>query len=220
MSNNPGRSGAIFDASLPYSPLSVPAAQTALLIMDFQSMIVGMFGTAAGPAALETAAKIRDWARIQGMPIFHCLVDTRSGTKPRPHMKTASHWHRYEEALSAKPEPGDEPAAIACALDSWDEKLVTRMPGHVSVLLSPGLTEALQTRGVKSLILAGLSTSGCVMSTVRSATDAGFQVTVVKDACADPVVELHDLLMQHALASTAHIATAEEIQEAWKVQAK
>ena len=84
------------------------------------------------------------------------------------------------------------------------------------MLLAAGLKDELEARQVRSLIMCGLSTSGCVLSTVRAATDAGYIVTVVEDACADPVEGMHELLMRHALASTAHVATASEIWGAWR----
>ena len=56
-----------------------------------------------------------------------------------------------------------------------------------------------------------------LLSTARAATDQGFIVTVVEDACFDPVPGLHGMLCAHALPMTAHVATAGEIRDAWKV---
>ena len=43
----------------------------------------------------------------------------------------------------------------------------------------------LRKRGIRSLLVAGLVTSSCVETTVRGASDRGYFVTVIEDACAD-----------------------------------
>ncbi|EXJ85486.1 hypothetical protein A1O1_05850 [Capronia coronata CBS 617.96] len=78
---------------------------------------------------------------------------------------------------------------------------------EITVLRQPGL----------SLILCGITTSGTVLSTARAATDRGFIVTVVEDACFDLVPGLHAMLVTHVLPTTAHVATSGEIRDAWKV---
>jgi nicotinamidase-related amidase len=100
-------------------------------------------------------------------------------------MKVAERWHVYEEKLKQMPRLGDEAKEPAFRSDTDLEKVFIRTPGVISALLSPGLKDALQVKQVRSLIVCGLSTSGCVLSTVRAATDEGFVVTVVEDACAD-----------------------------------
>jgi nicotinamidase-related amidase len=57
------------------------------------------------------------------------------------------------------------------------------------------LHEQLQARGIDTLVLAGISTSGVVLSTVRDAHDRDYRVIVVADACADPDQEVHDFLV-------------------------
>lgn len=83
------------------------------------------------------------------------------------------------------------------------------------MLKSHGLMALLNTRGIKSLVLCGVSTSGCVLSTARAAGDDEFIVTVIEDACMDPVPGLHDTLIQKVLPSQVHLTTAAEFQVQW-----
>lgn len=209
------RSAAIFDPSIPYSPLSIKASQTALLLLDYQNLTVSFLGDDA-KRTLQVASQMRAWALEKGMAVFHCLIDTKSGVGPQPGMKLNQRWNMFEQMLKTTPQLGDEPEEIAAPADSADEKTVVRKPGFVSALLSPGLTEALKEKQIGSLILCGLSTSGCVLSTCRAATDAGYLVTVVEDACCDRTPELHQALVEHVLSTTAHVAKGEEIREAFK----
>ena len=143
-------------------------------------------------------------------------MDTKSGAKPDASMKLADRWSVYEEMLRTKPELGDETPELAVAADSKIEKTLMRRPCLVSVLLSDGLEEDLKRRQVRSLIMSGITTSGCVLSTARAATDKGYMVTVVEDACADPVEGLHEMLVKHVLPTTAHVATVQELRDAWE----
>ena len=52
-------------------------------------------------------------------------------------------------------------------------------------------------------------TSGAELRTAIPATDEGTVITVIKDACAGSVEDLHETL-KTALPSRAHVATAEE----------
>lgn len=182
--------------------------------MDYQNFVVSRLGSDK-LRILSTAKRMRDWSLSHSMPVYHCLVDTRSGAKPPAATKVAERWSAYEDALSASPELGDEAPELAATGESKLEKTVRRRPGFVSVLHSNGLEDELKRREVRSLILCGISTSGCVLSTARAASDEGFVVTVVQDACADPRPEVHELLVSSVLATTAHVVSANEVWDAW-----
>ncbi|MDT3445770.1 MULTISPECIES: isochorismatase family protein [unclassified Pseudofrankia] len=57
------------------------------------------------------------------------------------------------------------------------------------------LRDRLQDAGVGQLIVAGIATSGTVLSTSRWAFDVGYQVTVCSDACDDPDPDAHAALV-------------------------
>jgi nicotinamidase-related amidase len=57
------------------------------------------------------------------------------------------------------------------------------------------LHEVLKGAGVQHLILAGVATSGTVLSTARWAFDVGYRVTICTDACADPDPQAHAALV-------------------------
>ena len=53
-----------------------------------------------------------------------------------------------------------------------------------SGFIGTALEEHLRNAGIRTLVIAGLTTDHCVSSTVRSAANLGFEVTVVGDATA------------------------------------
>ncbi len=208
---------AVLDPTDPTSPLCIAPHETALLLMDYQNMQRGRLGDGAWASVTNIASQLRDWALQKDMAVFHCVIDTSPGTKPPAHTRISTKWKAYEATLAATPELGREADALAIKGQFSLEATVVRTPGFVSALESPGLAEVLRVRGVKSLIIGGISTSGCVLSTARAATDRGFIVTVAEDACFDPVPGLHGMLVAHVLPMSAHVATSREIRDAWMI---
>jgi nicotinamidase-related amidase len=60
-----------------------------------------------------------------------------------------------------------------------------------NAFLGTGLEERLRGDGIDELVVAGMMSSMCVDASVRAASDLGFTVTVVHDACAAPNLEFH-----------------------------
>jgi len=48
----------------------------------------------------------------------------------------------------------------------------------------------LRARGIETLILTGIATSGVVLSTLRHAADADYRLLVVGDCCPKPLLEV------------------------------
>lgn len=58
------------------------------------------------------------------------------------------------------------------------------------------LSEILKKRKVEKVVVAGVATSGAVLSTVLSAVDFGLGITVVKDGCMDTDEKIHPVLLE------------------------
>ena len=63
-----------------------------------------------------------------------------------------------------------------------------------------GLDVTLREKGIDTLILMGVATSGCVLSTARWATDINYKIVVVADACSDRDPEVHRVLTEKIFA--------------------
>jgi nicotinamidase-related amidase len=200
----------LFDSHDPSNPAYYRPSQTALLLLDFHNILVEKFGGPAAPAALDTAARLRTWAKSCGMVVIHALIDTNAS--PPPTAKGAERLTRIVATM--KDRDGEEAPVLLQDTDSNDHTF-RRTPGYISALQSPGLLDFLRRSGIKSLIMAGLSTSGCVLRTAVPATEEDFVVTVVSDACADPVDGNHDFLIERILLSRAHVLTASQVLDGY-----
>ena len=78
---------------------------------------------------------------------------------------------------------------------------------RISPFVGTDLETLLRANGVDTLVLAGVHTSGVVLSTVRHASDLDYRLVVVRDCCADPNAELHAMLLDVVLAAV--VTTAE-----------
>jgi len=170
-------------------------------------MIVQRAGGAAASAALEVAVNMRTWAKKQGIQVIHALIDINQ--TPFPTCKDTA---RFTSAAEAMKSSGSdkEPAEL---LEGGGDVTFTRRPGYVSALKSPGLIEFLQEKGIKSLVLMGLSTSGCVCRTSIAACDEEYVVTVISDGCADPAEGMHEMMVGKLLNNRGYVTTAAEFQE-------
>jgi nicotinamidase-related amidase len=59
-------------------------------------------------------------------------------------------------------------------------------------------------------VLAGISTSGVVLSTVREAADKDYRLTVLSDGCADMDPEVHTVLLNKVFPRQADVLTTAE----------
>jgi nicotinamidase-related amidase len=75
------------------------------------------------------------------------------------------------------------------------------------------LDRQLRERGITTLILAGISTSGVVLSTVRDAADRDYRLFVLADATADPDPDVHDFLTTKIFPRQADVITVADLTE-------
>ena len=83
---------------------------------------------------------------------------------------------------------------------------------RVGAFSTTDLDAQLRERGVDTLILAGISTSGVVLSTVRDASDRDYRVIVLSDATADPEPDVHAFLTERIFPRQADVVTVAELE--------
>ncbi|MBC7204727.1 MAG: cysteine hydrolase [Pusillimonas sp.] len=91
-------------------------------------------------------------------------------------------------------------------LDNAREFVVTHQ--RISAFSGTNLDNLLRMLDVRHLIVGGVATHSVVEHTVRDATDRGYAVTIVSQACASGSPELHDA----ALRSLALVADVTNVQ--------
>ena len=214
MASQPQRVQAILSSTDPASPLYYSSSQTAVLLMDYHNFIIGMIQTPeAKQGVISNVKSLLTWARENGVLVVHALIDVTGS--PAENTKAKARWPKYKQILEQNPVAGDEYHEFA----SKEEVNLTRRPGFTSALESDNLRPLLKERGIKSLVMAGLSTSGCTLSTARAAPDQGYVSTVVEDCCWDSFEGLHDRIVEQILpVNTNVVDTKTWIEEAGKLK--
>ncbi len=69
------------------------------------------------------------------------------------------------------------------------------------------LRTILRSQEITQLVIAGVTTSGVVLSTFCEAADQDLQITILSDACADPKQGLHHELMTSLFPRSADVVT-------------
>lgn len=79
-----------------------------------------------------------------------------------------------------------------------------------SAFLSSDLHERLQQRGIRQLLLTGISTNSCVESTGRDGADLGYDCVLVEDCCSCAAEEYHWAAVRNFDRLFGQISTADE----------
>lgn len=137
---------------------------TALVIIDMQMVMQERIDAGrqhVNPGASENVAALVVAFRQAGKPVFHV---------------------RHEERDPASPLHIDAPGyqVMPCAQDTAGEIVVVKKSS--SAFATTNLESQLRTGNVSHLYIVGAVAGFCVNSTVRSASDLGFKVSVVRDA--------------------------------------
>jgi nicotinamidase-related amidase len=192
------------------SQFAVDPKAAALLVMDFQTAIVEMIATEK-EALLTRTANLVEGARKAGMRVVYVVVAFRAGY-PEVSPKNQSFGPiresgRFTEGSSGiEVHPGVAPKP--------GEVVVTKH--RVNAFAGTDLEMVLRANGIDTLILAGLATSGVVLSTVRHAADADYRLVVVEDCCGDRDAEVHRVLMDKVFPRQATVVKADQVSSALK----
>ena len=173
---------------------------SALLIMDVQAGIVDRFGGCDG--YVPRLASAPSAARAAGIGVIYVTVGFRAGYPEISERNTV-----FAAIAGTGRFTGDDPGtrihpAIAPAPG---DIVVTKL--RVSAFAGSDLDVLLRAGRVDSLVLAGIATSGVVLSTLRQAADLDYRITVLSDGCLDADQEVHRVLLEKVFPRQATVST-------------
>jgi nicotinamidase-related amidase len=180
--------------------------RTALLVMDYQPGIVANLPDPE--AALERAAAAIGIAREGGAAIAYVRVAFTAEDLDR--MPETSGMGARVAGAGERLDAASPQTAVHERVAPQEGDIVVRKT-RVGAFSTTDLAEQLAARGVDTLVLAGISSSGVVLSTVRDGYDRDYRVLVLADACADPKAEVHEFLTTEIFPRQAEVITVEEL---------
>lgn len=185
------------------APLAGPGPDAALVAIDMQDVFArpsSPWGAADYPAALATTRRL--------LPAFAGrTVLTRYVAPAVPDGAWRAYFDQWPFALVPEDDPLYDLAGLA-DVAAAGAPVVTR-----TTFGKWGPELAAATRGAGTLVLAGVATDCCVISTALAAADAGRRVLVVADACAGSTPENHEraLDIMRLYAPLIEVTTAQDV---------
>jgi nicotinamidase-related amidase len=176
---------------------------TALLVMDVQQGIVARFGSDEG--YLTRLATAITSARRADIGVIYVTISFRPGY-PEVSARNKSFSAIAGTGRFAEGDPGCGIPDVV-APEPGDVQVTKR---RVSAFAGSDLDVVLRADGVSHLVLAGIATSGVVLSTLRQAADLDYRLTVLADGCLDADPEVHQVLLGKVFPRQAEVTTIAE----------
>ena len=187
--------------------MKIDPARTAVLSMDLQNGIVGMYAGNA-PEMLPRCADVLKAARSRAAKVIHVRVGFRPGlpevTERNMLFGSIKTSDRHQQLFHGT--GGD----IHPALGPEESDIVVTKH-RVSAFTGTDLAMILRAQEIDTLVLFGIATSGVVLSTLLEASDADYHLMVVKDCCIDMDADLHSCLIDKVFTRRATVVTAAEL---------
>ena len=177
---------------------------TALLLMDFQVAIVERFADEAEPL-LAAVGRAAAGARANGIPVVYVRVAFRPGA---PEVSPNNRVFAALADSSAFVEDGPRTQIHPSLAPRPRDVVVDKK--RVSAFAGSDLDMIMRAQGVRTLVLAGIATSGVVLSTLRQAADLDYGLTVLRDGCADADEEVHRVLLDKVFPRQADVLGVDE----------
>ncbi|MDQ1229120.1 hydrolase [Sphingomonas sp. SORGH_AS_0879] len=174
---------------------------TALILIDLQQGIVPHAGgPRSGEEVVRTARMLADRFRAAGALVVLVHVGFTAEAMPsqnvdRPSLPAQGTPPDFSELVPDLRQPGD----------------IVVLKHHWGAFTGTDLDLQLRRRGVRTVVIAGISTNMGVESTARSAWELSYDVVIAEDACASRSAELHAFAIAQIFPLIARVVASGDI---------
>ena len=186
--------------------ITLPAASTALVLIDLQRGIVGRRRRAPRPREAVVAAAQARAARLRAAAAPVVLVNVGFAAD-------------FADALQAPVERPMQPPPGGFAPDWMDLVEGLAAPSDIRITKrqwgafhGTELDLQLRRRGVTTIVLGDIATNMGVESTARAAHEHGYAVVVVEDVTTTLTEEMHRFAFDHVFPLLGRVSTADGIE--------
>jgi nicotinamidase-related amidase len=183
--------------------LELDPASTALILIDLQQGIVGRAELAphSGADVVRRSAELAARFRAKGAMVVYVRVDVTNFLvlpvdRPMRDPNAPPPDAAWSELV---PEAGRQPGDLVSTKRQW------------GAFFGTDLEAQLRARGIRTIVLGGISTNYGVESTARAAAGLGFALIVVEDATASSSAELHRFPYEHIFPRLGRVRSTAEV---------
>jgi maleamate amidohydrolase len=159
-------------------------------------------------SALASVLRLREAARAAKVPVIL--------TRVAYHESGIDGGRFFEKARPLRNFLPGSPTAVwpAGLTPEPDELIISKQ--YPSAFFGTSLASTLTAAGIDTVILTGLSTSGCVRASCVDSMSHGFRTIVVRDACGDRHPAPHEANLFDMNAKYADVVSESEVMEYFK----
>jgi nicotinamidase-related amidase len=170
---------------------------TALIVVDLQKGIVALPTAHPATAIVAQTRALLDAFRARRLPVV--LVNVSAGAPGRTELPRFDTSTLPAEWIDLVPELDAQPGDILVTKRSW------------GAFANTDLEQRLRALGATQVVVTGVATSIGVEATARQAYEAGFNVTLARDAMTDLHAEAHEHSLAKVFPRLGETGTVEEI---------
>jgi nicotinamidase-related amidase len=183
--------------------LELDPQKTALVLIDLQNGIVSRDTKPySASAVVERSRSLAQAFRAKGAPVVyvHVLI------------------HDFLALPADEPTslPKDIPASASDIAESAGKQsgdlLIAKR--HWGAFAGTNLEQELRSRGIDTVVLAGIATNMGVESTLRQGTGLGFGFVTVEDACSTSSQEMQDFAFKTIFPRLSQVRTTQQVLDA------
>lgn len=202
--------------------ITIDTGQTAALVVDMQNDFGakgGMFDRAGidisvNRGVIEPTARVLAAVRNAGISVVYLKMGYRPDLSDLGASDAPNRVKHQAFAVGTAVTAPDGRASRVLVRDTWNTDIVDELTPHAADVVlyktrysgfyGTDLDGILRSRGVKSLIVTGCTTSICVESTIRDAMFRDYRCVLVEDCAAEPI--------GHGLSRSNHEASLLNVQ--------
>ncbi|WP_198653522.1 isochorismatase family protein [Actinocorallia populi] len=191
--------------------------EVALVIQECQKGVIGpdsllpLLAEAAAPVVPNIAA-LAHGARQAGIPVVHAIATTREDGYGEPRNAPLF----AMAARAGRPLLAGTPAAeVLDEIGLDDRDLVLPRRGGLSPIHDTGLVSLLRNLGIRTVVVAGVSVNVAILDLVLGSVNAGFSVTVPRDAVAGVPSSYAESVIDNTFKLLADVVHTKDVLATW-----
>lgn len=175
---------------------NVPVDRAALLLMHFQADVFELLFPNGNPSLISSCNLLIERWRLTGRPIIQanfCLGQSHEEVDPRNHLVAGlADLGRFRDGCPAQ------------GLHTTTADRLYLCP-RVNIFHGTTLDRDLKQEDIQTIVMAGVTSTGVVLSSLAAASDLDYDIRLVKTCCYDPDGDAHEALFRTGFATRATI---------------
>ena len=198
------------------SKVVIDPRTTAVVCVECQAGVLGENSVlpalaADARAVLPGIEKLVRSARTAGATVVHATFEGRLGAV---NPGTAPLWRSIARP-TAEWAPGHPATQVLPELYAEEDLVLPRHHG-LSPTWGTELLPVLRARGLRTLVLAGVSLNVAIVLSAGEAAHEGFEVVVARDAVTATPAEYGEQMLRHTFRMLGRVLTVDELGAAWR----